>query len=298
MIVENFLSPDNGAKVPVSLNHAIIQAESFQLDDVTKFSYEMHIQPLIPTAPHDLALLSHVPLSGTDALNRTERYSVDFAPDRLIMARIEGARPMSQVQLSLSQKGAAFSQWDPLSVSEDVQTFECKWSKEATQDIKIRLDGLSLANTDRLQFSLDGATVSGEVIPVLRYPLTFTLAANAQPLETHINTFLNMALGDITACDAGIEVGYTYALTSPDSTTPVVTTLPILETPRLSLDPASRSTSVKAIAQEIQKWYQAAQPSTTEASFDFSLKLYRPQGTAPILDLTKVRLWRTAVSDL
>lgn len=283
------------------LKHAIVPAqEPVSLSQATEFSYECQVRAVKPFLPHVITILSHAPLSGTEVLSESDVYLLTFVPEYLIVKRIKGSRPMSQAKFSYSLDGTTFTEPQPQHTSNDLLVLDCGWRIGETLDLKLRLDGMTLKNTDGLRFSFDDATVSSEAVPMLKYQQPRDLDSSLKSLETHLVDFWNMVLADLPAYQAGTDVAYMYSLTPLPSEQPMFQTMPVLHCPLVSLDQASRSATANVLAQRMREWYQTAQPSATNAKFTFSLRLYRLKDgqQVPIFDLANVCLPREAISGL
>lgn len=276
-----------GAKQAL-LQHAIIPAvipdlgdESARLASASAFSYELGIPVTNPRALNDLVILPHLPPSKPTP-SESDRYGVTVLPGQIILVRLTGTRPLTQVKIAYSTDGTSFHESTPVLASEDKLALSCKWHEADPLYLRVRLDGFALQQTDGVQFSFNGNTVTTLAAPSLVHDTTYDIAkltTAPQPLETHLRAFLDAAMGSMPNYPAKLSVDYEYYV---DST--IRATLPVLLAPNLRVDQASRSETVQGLGQEIGKWLETTQPATS-GSFHFKLEIAGSGQDVPLLKL-------------
>lgn len=269
-----------------TLQHAIIPATvpdqadvSARLASASAFSYELRTLVTDPHALNDLVILPHLPPSISSP-SETERYVVTVDGGRIILIRLTGTRPLTQVKVAYSTDDVTFHESTPMLASEDKLTLSVKWHETDPFYLRVRLDGFALQQTDGLRFSFAGSTVSSLAIPSLVQVTTFDIAplsSGRQPLVTHLRAFLDAALGNMPNYPASMTVEYEYPVPGP-----ILTKLPVLLAPNLRVDQASRSETVQGLRQEIGKWLETAQPPTN-GRFVFKLDVLGTEQIAPLL---------------
>lgn len=287
-----------GAK-QASLQHAIIPATvpdqadvSVRLASASAFSYELKTLVTNPLALNDLAILPHLPPS-LSSHGETERYVVTVVGGRIILVRLTGTRPLTQVKVAYSTDGVTFHESTPMLASEDKLTLSVKWRETDPFYLRVRLDGFTLQQTDGLRFSFAGSTMTSMAIPSLVYatPLDIApLSSGRQPLETHLRAFLDAAMGNMPNYPARMTVDYEYPVPGP-----ILTRVPVLLALNLRVDQASRSETVQGLRQEIGKWLETAQ-SLPNGRFLFKLDLLGPEQNVPMLRLSDAYLNLESVS--
>lgn len=282
-----------------TLQHAIIpvvvpaQADvSTRLASASAFSYELRTRVTNPYALNDLVILPHFP-PYTSRPSETDRYVVTVVEGRLLLVRLTGTRPLTQVKVAYSTDGMTFHESTPMLASDDKMALSVKWHEADPFYLRVRLDGFALQQTDGLRFSFGGNTVTSMATPSLVCDTAVDIAplsSGPQPLETHLRAFLDTALGNMPNYPARMSVDYEYPVPGP-----ILTKLPVLLAPNLTIDQASRSATVQALAQEIGKWLETTQPATN-GRFQFKLDVLGTEQVVPLLRISNAYLDFEAIS--
>jgi hypothetical protein len=282
---------------PVLTRHAIVPAvipsadqasEAVRLARASTFSYEAEAW-LRDKESQDLAIHLHTPLSSP-SVSTTERYRLSFDAEGLVLDRLEGTRPMSQVKLAVSLDDSPFGEAIAQPVSDTRNKLALAWDETSPLALKIQVDDLTLAVTDGVKLSLGGITMADAAIPVLTPASTFRiegLSSGPRSLEAHLETFLEAALGHGPAYQGRMSVDSVHS----------GMTLPVLLVPSLPLGKDQRAEVAKSISQSLRTWYQNTQPVVSE--FRFNLTVHGSEtASTPLLTISGATLPVTAITDL